>query len=146
MDRIVLGVDDSQGSTAAVAWCASHLDPAHTEVLAVHAIAPVVALVPPTGLPGPATLEPDARAALEAHLAGRCAPLTAAGLTVVPEIVEQPAATGLATAATEAHATMIVVGRRGEHRSIAGVLGSVPRRLAQHAPCPLLIIPEVGPR
>jgi nucleotide-binding universal stress UspA family protein len=58
-------------------------------------------------------------------------------------IVDRPAAVGLEEVAREEDAVMIVVGRRGRPGAMAGVMGSVPRRLAQHAPCAVLIVPEV---
>ena len=38
-------------------------------------------------------------------------------------------------------ASVIVVGRRGEPGALAALVGSVPRRLAQHARRPVLIVP-----
>jgi len=41
-------------------------------------------------------------------------------------------------------AVLIVVGRRG-HGGLAGILlGSVSRHIADHAPCPVIIVPPLG--
>jgi nucleotide-binding universal stress UspA family protein len=140
MDRIVLGVDSSPGSAAAVRWCAAHA--AGSEVVVVHAVAPLVTLVPP---PGPAPVgprDPEDRAALATQLRELCGPLDEAGVPWRSRIVDSPAALGLEEVAVDEDAEMIVVGRRGHGQSLSHLIGSVPRRLAQHAPRPVLIVPE----
>jgi nucleotide-binding universal stress UspA family protein len=143
MDRIVLGVDGSEGAAAAIDWCASRLPGRAAEVVAVHAVAPIVTLVPPAGTPPP-LVEAASHEALDEYVRRLCEPLETAGIPWRVRVVDRPAAIGLEEVAAEEGAVMIVVGRRGRPGALAGVMGSVPRRLAQHAPCAVLIVPEVA--
>lgn len=140
--RIVVGVDGSEGAHAAVEWCARHAGALEAEVIAVHAIDPVISVVPPSGFAtAPPPNEID-RARLERVVdAEWCAPLEAAGVGHRTRLVDGPAASVLEQVAAEEGASAIVVGRRGAGGALASLVGSVPRRLAQHADRPVLIVP-----
>lgn len=140
--RIVVGVDGSPGARAAVAWCAQHAAELGAEIIAVHALDPVIALVPPAGMAtAPGRVEAD-RARLEEIIdAEWCAALAEVGAAHRTRIVDGPAAAALEQVASEEGASVIVVGRRGTAGPLASLVGSVPRRLAQHAARPVLIVP-----
>jgi nucleotide-binding universal stress UspA family protein len=61
-------------------------------------------------------------------------------VTVLPGVVQGHAAQVLPEAATGAQ--MLVVGSRG-HGTFAGImLGSVSQHCVQHAPCPVVVVPQ----
>lgn len=137
-----MGVDGSPGAQAAVAWCAQHAGALGAEVIAVHAVDPVIAMVPASGFAAAPPPSPEDRTALEARVDTEwCAALDGAGVAHRTRIVDGPAATVLEAIAAEEHAAAIVVGRRGTSGALASLVGSVPRRLAQHAARPVLIVP-----
>ena len=140
--RVVVGVDGSAGARAAVAWCAEHAAALGAEVVAVHAIDPVIALVPARGPTAVVDRTAVDREHLEAVVDTEwCAGLDEAGVAHRARIVDGAAAAVLEEVADEEGASVIVVGRRGEPGALAALVGSVPRRLAQHARRPVLIVP-----
>jgi nucleotide-binding universal stress UspA family protein len=148
MKRIVVGVDGSEPSKAALAWAADEARLRSDHVLAVLAwTPPMIAAGPWPGMvpiPAPADDEQDAKAAL--------AELVDDVLDHIPKVeVEQrvvhgPPAQALIDAARDAQ--LLVVGSRG-HGGFAGLLlGSVSQQCAQHAACPVVIVrgPETAGR
>src|SRR6266516_4508297 len=115
MRAIVVGVDGSAGSEAAVRWCAEHAPRLDAHVLAVHAIPPLAYMVPPT-LARPAAFPDDTelRNELAAALDAWCAPLRDADVDVETRLVDGPPAQVLMQIAAEAGADLVVVGRRGK--------------------------------
>jgi nucleotide-binding universal stress UspA family protein len=71
---------------------------------------------------------------------GRVADEVAAGGSVLRHALEGEADEVLMKAAEEAD--IIVVGRRGHQGLGARLLGSTSRHIADHAPCPVLVVPE----
>jgi nucleotide-binding universal stress UspA family protein len=135
-DRIVVGVDGSPSSKAALAWAARQARMTGTPLLAVttweypanYGWAP----------PWPSDYDPalDAKGMLE---------------ETVREVLGEDPAISLSTAAVEGHpapvlaelsksAALVVVGCRG-HGSFTGMLiGSVSEFLVTHAHCPVLVM------
>jgi nucleotide-binding universal stress UspA family protein len=75
----------------------------------------------------------------EALLAEAVAEATAAGdVTIEQRVVEGPAATALIEAAKGAE--LLVVGSRGHGGFTGLLLGSVSDQVANHAPCPVVIV------
>jgi nucleotide-binding universal stress UspA family protein len=141
--RIVVGVDGSPSSRAALRWAVRQagLTGASVEAITAWQSPTLVALGTPF-----AEAEPSAgddariRTAAENVMRAAVAEATAesAGVAVRAEIGEGSPAQFLLDAAKGA--SMVVVGSRG-HGGIAGtLLGSVGQTLAQHSPCPVLII------
>lgn len=139
---IVLGLDGSAGSTAAAEWCAETAPLLDAEVVAVYALPVVVDLVPPT-VPAsvPIAYDEEMRRTFEANLADWCEPLRSAGVQFRTMLVDGEPASALIRVADEVDAALIVVGRRGRGGFKELLLGSVPHRLAHHAPRPLAVIP-----
>jgi nucleotide-binding universal stress UspA family protein len=139
---IVVGADGSDGSNAAIRWCAAEASAHPARVVAVHAVPPVVYMVPPTlttptSVADPAELHQHLQSALEAW----CAPLRDAQIVYETRVVDGGAAQVLVEVADEQEAALVVVGRRGHGGFAELVLGSVPHRLAHHARTPLVIVP-----
>ncbi len=139
-ERIVLGLDGSPGAQAAAQWCAAHAGQLSAEIVAVHAVPPVVAGSLP--VPGFEQGVGDAgRTALHDALQQWCAPLHDAGVPFDTRVVDGDPATAIMELADEVDAAVVVVGRRGRGGLAELLLGSVPRRLTHHCEHPVLVVP-----
>lgn len=131
---IVVGIDGSEGSRAALRWAVDEAEKTDRPVKAVLAWS---YLDQPGGDFDPSFGEEDAR-------------------RVLAEVVEEAAGDGSdveiepvavcdlpANALLEAcdGAAMVVVGARGLGGFKSLLLGSVSQQVAQHAPCPIVIVP-----
>jgi nucleotide-binding universal stress UspA family protein len=138
---IVVGVDGSPRSELALRWAARWQGRDGARVRAVMTWDyPVVFTLPvPIGAPVP----PPERMqeATEEALAGIVAHLG----DDVPNEIEQVVRRGRASAVLVEEATgaaMLVVGTRGLGRATGALLGSVSRKVAAAAPCPVVVVPE----
>jgi nucleotide-binding universal stress UspA family protein len=147
---IVVGVDGSPGSRAALVFAFGEASLRRVPVVALHAW-----VLPLVEAPGPFLLElpsphdvgiEELRGQLAAVAAARLdAALAevepdAAGVEIERRVVEAPAAQALVDASE--HADLVVLGSRG-HGGFRGLLlGSVGLQCAQHARCPLVIVPH----
>lgn len=132
--RIVVGVDGSPCSHAALQWAAAEAASHGAELVAIHAWR-----LPSVGLPGlspPYDKEPFAAQAQDIVDAAIEAVPGASDATV--EIVEGPILPAL-VAASEG-ASMLVVGSHGRELVPGVMLGSVSHHVAMHAACPVVII------
>jgi len=139
MNKIVVGVDGSPGSIAALRWACdeAQLRGATLEVLTAWQY-PMMTTIPVYGsLPEVA----DLSANTEEHLR---AILREAGVESTPELpitisVAEGAPAAALTAAA-ADAALLVVGSRG-HGGFAGLLlGSVSHQCTVHASCPVVVV------
>jgi nucleotide-binding universal stress UspA family protein len=134
MGRIVVGVDGSDHSIAALRWAVDEGRQRHWAVHAIaawefpHALNPVTMM---TVQPEPFVAE--AQHALEHALAA----VDAAGVDVTTEVVEGTAALRLAEESRDAD--LLVVGSRGRGGFAGLLLGSVSLHLVSHACCPVLV-------
>lgn len=140
--RIVVGVDRSIGSAAAVAWCARMAPLLDADVIAVHAIESLDYAAPPSSLPNYAF--PDD--AWREHIRTECekvwcASLDAAGIKFRVVLLNAAAAAALLVVADDVDADMIVLGRRGQGGFEELLLGSAPHQVAHHARRPVVIVP-----
>jgi nucleotide-binding universal stress UspA family protein len=141
-DRIVVGVDGSDGSVRALGWAYGEARLRKATVEVVH-----VWHYPYTG--GMAVyaipekeFELGAQATLHRSLDG--AGPSPEGVDVQTVVTRGGAAQRLLERAKGA--TLLVIGSRG-HGGFAGLLlGSVSQQCAHHAPCPVVVVPPVGPR
>ena len=148
---IVVGVDGSPGSLAALRFALVEARLRGASVAIVHAwLVPLV-----NGLPGPVLagvpveygmpideLREAVRESAEQSLGDALRELAeeAEGVEVEWQAVEGPPAKTLFEAA--AGADLLVVGSRG-HGGFKGLLlGSVSQQCAHHAPCPVVIVPS----
>src|SRR6266508_3993159 len=140
--RMVVGVDGSIGSAAAVAWCADMAPLMDADVVAVHAIESYDYAVPPNSAPS----YPFPNDAWREHIRTQvqkvwCAGLDAAGIEFRVVLLEAAAAAALLVVADDVDADMIVVGRRGQGGFEELLLGSAPHQVAHHARRPVVIVP-----
>ncbi len=139
MGRIVVGVDGSAGSRAALRWAheEARLRGATLEVVAVWQF-PVMTSLPAFGaMPPPDDMGDEAEATLLATLSeeGIAATDDVPVTTVVAEGAPSAALIDLADGAD-----LLVVGSRG-HGGFSGlVLGSVSHQCASHSPCPVVVV------
>jgi NADH:ubiquinone oxidoreductase subunit F (NADH-binding)/nucleotide-binding universal stress UspA family protein len=136
IDRIVIGVDGSPGSTAAVTWCADITAATSAKVTAVCAFDPH-----PRWMFG--DLAGAWRSTAEQAITTEwIAPLRARGVSVRTRIIEgnHPRA-ALEKAATEDGAGLFVVGCRGLSEIGGMRLGGLPVQLVHHTHLPVVLVP-----
>ena len=138
--RIVVGVDGSDGAAAALRWALEWAGPAAAQVEVVLAFDSDVAWID-VGTHdeaewverGKATAEAVVRRIVDEVAAGR------AGEDVHPVVAEGAPARVLLDRAQDAD--LLVVGTRGRGGFAGLLLGSVSQRCAEHAPCPVAVVP-----
>jgi nucleotide-binding universal stress UspA family protein len=154
MQRIVVGVDGSEHARRALSWAVEEARLRQAEIEAVHAWELPVHI----GFGGPIPIDPapyeaSARALLDEEIAAvpaadLPAPITPVPITPVPitpvpikkvAVRGSPAWTLLEAAKT---ADLVVVGSRGRGGFAGLLLGSVSQQVAQHAECPVVIVPH----
>lgn len=139
--RVVVGIDGSDNSRAALAWAAAEAARRSAELRIVHALG-MPLIVSAHG--GAARFEPtpeihgqatgvlgDAEAYVAAHQPGVRTEAVTAMEDAPLAIVRQ----------SRAH-DLIVVGSRGMGTFAAMFVGSVSVRVAAHAPCPVVVVPS----
>jgi nucleotide-binding universal stress UspA family protein len=133
---VVVGVDGSEGARRALQWAAEEATLRGAALRVVH----VWSYLDQAGEAfDPAYGEDDARQRLDQAIAG--AGIEAGGLDVDQRTVCDLAARGLLDSAADAD--LLVVGARGSGGFRGLLLGSVSQQVAQHAPCPVVIVPDV---
>jgi nucleotide-binding universal stress UspA family protein len=140
MQRIVVGVDNSEGSHRALRWAVEEARLRRAKVEAVHAWhLPYVPTGPLTSVPTPGTdaLEADASLVLDASLER----VDVSGLRepITRTLRRDSAAKALLERAEGAD--LLVVGSRGRGGFAGLLLGSVSQEVSHHAPCPVVIVP-----
>lgn len=144
-ERVVVGVDGSDTSRAALRWALTEASLRQATLEAVHAWEVPVVYGPVVGAFPYDTkaVETGARELLDELVDQALATVDAPGVTV-----ERAAAPGGAAArvldAAE-HASLVVIGRRGLGGFGRLLLGSVSEHVARHAPCPVVVLPPVPP-
>jgi nucleotide-binding universal stress UspA family protein len=140
---VVVGIDGSPQSQAALLWALRYVEAFDLEVRVVAVWAQPVQFADPGLAPAPADFEAEARRWLADALSDGA---TSDGATPrLPARVEarmeqgNPAHVLLDHART---AEMIVLGSHGRGALDATLLGSVAQRCAQHAKCPVVLIPS----
>lgn len=149
IERVLVGLDGSQGSNAALQWAIRLAMAVDAEVLAVYAYQlPEPAIAPPTGgVPvglgsEELAIQQSLRDAEERAFETWCAPLSRAGIRNRQLFVEGPATEVLPEVADRERADMIVAGRRGHGRLAELLLGSVSQHLVHHAHVPVVVVPH----
>jgi nucleotide-binding universal stress UspA family protein len=142
MGTIVVGVDGSEVSLAALDWAADEARLRGSRLVAVHVwAAPYAPAMPgimePAGLPVDRdVIQQAASEALDGWLGEATAKLK--GVEVEAAVVEGEAAEALVERSEGAD--LLVVGSRGHGRLAGALLGSISQKAAQHARCPVVIV------
>ncbi len=151
IQRILVGIDGSDGAGQALSWAADLARALGAELLVVHARAPISSLrfgvaasigglAAATAAAG-AGVSDEAREQERAVVEEWCARV---GTAIAPRRVlidEGEAAVVIEDAATDQKADLIVVGRRGRGGFAELVLGSVSHHLTHHAHHPVVVVP-----
>jgi nucleotide-binding universal stress UspA family protein len=145
MSVIVVGIDGSDASNAALRWAAEEARLRDAPLLVLHAWSYVPSQ--PLGEPGllavpvgdvPGQLEAErgaAQSALDAALADAGA---VSGIAVSQKLVEGEAGDVLVKEGESAQ--LVVVGSHGRSGFRAALLGSVSHHVAGHAACPVVVV------
>jgi nucleotide-binding universal stress UspA family protein len=136
-DRIVVGIDGSPGSDAALRWAAAHAPVFGARLVAVHCWSPPMHHTESEPAAETAALERDFAAVLDAAVDRARA--DAPGLEVERVLSRGEPAEVLTDLA--AGAALLVLGSRGTSGHTGAVLGSVSRRSTDRATCPIVIVP-----
>lgn len=155
MKPIVVGVDGSPGSVAALRWGLAEAHLRGAPLRLVHAYQPPQLPLVDAGLAAPMTVssfpsedvervragaESEARRIVEATLKEVDGEATD-GVDIRSEVTEGPTVPVLIEAGRGA--ALLVVGSRGRGGFAGLLLGSVSQQCAQHPPCPVVILPPV---
>ncbi len=136
--RIVVGVDGSPGSDAALRWAADHAPALGAGLVVVHCWTPPLA-------GGEDELNAAEAAALERDFAAVLDDAVARVAVGAPDVaVERVLSRGDPSevlADLAAGAELLVLGSRGTSGHTGTVLGSVSRRTTERATCPVVIVP-----
>lgn len=139
-DRVVVGVDGSENAARALEVTAGLAALADAQVVAVHA----VGLLEGGGDAShtPADRHVAIREAMEHQW---CRALDEAGVRAAHELRDGNPVLVLLAVADEVEADLIVVGSRGVGGFPELLLGSTSTQVAQHAHCPVVIVPAPRP-
>ncbi|WP_028659257.1 universal stress protein [Nocardioides insulae] len=142
-ELILVGTDGSETATLAVAEAAELATKLSAKLIVVTAYPRLAASrlgQQAHNVPAPKHWRTDHRAEAEEILAAAIASLGRSGVT--PETIAQEGepAEALIKVAEERRADIIVVGNKGMTGAKRFLLGSVPSRVAHHAPCSVLIV------
>ena len=135
--KIVVGVDGSEHSLRAIAWCAKYAERLDAEVIAVHTIElSVYASTEGYVVPD---YSPEEREKLRRVLVEQwCEPLVRAKVPVRPVLTEGHPANVIRETADAENADLVVVGRRGRGGFTELLLGSTSHQLSHHVGRPLV--------
>lgn len=138
---IVVGVDGSPGAEHALRWALQLAERAGGSVKAVMSWEyPALAMLPaPLGMPLPPPERMDE--ATTAALADALEPVRSATSVPIEQAVGRGGGAQVLLAEAKG-ADLLVVGTRGRGRLASVLLGSVSRRVAAEAACPVIVVPE----
>jgi nucleotide-binding universal stress UspA family protein len=135
--RILVGVDGSDNGRRALEWAMLLARQSGAEVIAIHAIGLLAHIGPGPAVPSQAHLQ-ELQQAFETDW---CAPLRDSGMAHRLLLVDGAPVQVLLSVATTETIDVVVVGSRGAGGFPELLLGSTSHQLAQHATCPVLIVP-----
>lgn len=137
---IIVGVDGSDASKAALVWAAQEARIRGDALVAVLAWTPGVVTAGPWPGMVPVPVDDDIGEEAKATLAAVVESVhdRISEVEIEQRVVHGPPASALLAAARDAE--LLVVGSRGHGGFTGLLLGSVSQQCAQHAPCPVVIV------
>ncbi len=138
-ERVVVGVDGSAASERALRWAVEHARASHSPVLAVLAWQLTTLPAPPAARRDDAVPPLSEWEDLARGLLGDTVAHAVGDADVEELVLHRPAAAGLLDAVRPAD--LLVLGDRGRGGFTRLLLGSVSRQCAEHAPCPVVVVP-----
>lgn len=142
LERIVVGVDGSGDSLAALDWASGLAHTVGAEVIAVHALGLLDRLEGGEPVPTERHRE-EIRRRFETTW---CAPLDRTGVRCRRLVRDGPPVSVLLAVAGDEAADLVVVGSRGLGGHPQLLLGSTSTQVAQLAPCPVVVVPSPSRR
>lgn len=147
LERILVAVDGSTNSAAAVEWAAAFASTVGAEVVAVHALGLLEQLEPGLRVPS----EPHRDEIREQFETAWCAPLDRRQVGSRRLLRDGNAISVLLAEAEREDVDLIVVGSRGFGGYPAQLLGSTSTQVAQQSTRPVVIVPtpateDISPR
>jgi nucleotide-binding universal stress UspA family protein len=138
--KILLAVDDSKFSDAALQAVIAQIPPQGTEVLVLHVVEPITLSSPPQMSPS-YTPELEIQVKEGHELVEReVQKLRAAGFKTRGAVETGDVRGKILDAAAESRADLIVLGSHGRKGVQRFLLGSVAENVARHAPCSVQIV------
>lgn len=141
--RIVVGIDGSDESVAALRWAIAEASLRKTGILALHCwVYPTSVGFPTMMLTDVGMIQKSSEALLADVIAQASAgsPATAPTVPIESVVTEGSAAQALVDASEGAE--MVVVGARGHGGFMGLLIGSVASQVVHHAKCPVVVIPK----
>lgn len=140
--RIVVGVDGSEHSLAAIEWAIRMAKGMGSEVVAVFALNTPVLFDAGYASPAvPVQYDPEWRNEMKREFEEDwCKPLRESGLKYRAVMEDGRPASVLSKVADQVNADIVLVGRRGRGGVAELLLGSVSHELVQHSKRPVLVI------
>ena len=139
--KILVGVDESLFSQAALDWVKRVPWPPGTSIRVVSASPPVFVGTEEASAPAVVAQLIQDQNRMHTEIAGRAArALEASGWTVEPVMIAGDPRSTLVEEARKIGADLLVVGSHGRSGLSRLVLGSVASYVASHAPCSVLIV------
>jgi nucleotide-binding universal stress UspA family protein len=144
METIVVGVDGSQQSLDALRWAVAEAELRDAKVIAVHAFAAPQAVTAYGGLYMTELDFESVREAAREMLVKTIEETVPDAPVEILQIVAEGPPAGVLVAASK-DASLLVVGSRGRGGFKGLLLGSVSQQVAQHAPCPVVVVRPAVP-
>ncbi|HEU4725751.1 MAG TPA: universal stress protein [Candidatus Eisenbacteria bacterium] len=139
--KVVIGVDDSSFSKAAIEHVKAAAWPAGTEFLVISASAPVFVGPGEAAAPGAIAEIIEQQERYHKDVAEKAAAtLKSAGLKATGKMMPSDPRGALVDAAKNLPADLIVVGSHGRSGLTKFLLGSVATHVVSHAPCNVLVV------
>lgn len=135
--RVILGLDGSPGSSAALRWCCELANHVEAKVSVVHSR-------PPAARAGSLTESVGWREAAEQDCRQWAVPVDNLGRLEGIEVVEEIPAKAILEGSQRHEADLIVLGTRGTGGFHGLRLGSVALKVLDHATCPTVLVPPAN--
>lgn len=142
--KILLAVDDSPSSRAAVDTVAAQFPSKETEIRVLHVVEPVAMTPPPEMAAGYYPELKDALEKAKKWVEGVAGKLRGAGFRVNTAVEAGDARSVIVDSAASWPADLIVVGAHGHKKLQRFLLGSVSEAVARHAQCSVEIVRAPG--
>jgi nucleotide-binding universal stress UspA family protein len=137
--RIVVGLDGSRSSAAALKWAVRMAKAMGAQVTAVYAVDVPTYFPQPYGTP--VQFDEEWRAAMKSDFENKwCKPLKVSGVRYRTVMEDGRAASVIAAVADREKADVVIVGRRGRGGVAELLLGSASHELVLHSKRPVLVI------
>lgn len=141
--KILIGVDDSAHSNAAIEFVRRMTWPKDTKVLVLSAIRPMVGVYAEAYVPAEPYVEQMTDDLVKFHretVSNAERTLRTAGIDTEGRILRGDPRTALIELARAEHADLVVVGSHGRTGMAKLVMGSVASHVVTHAPCSVMVV------